>query len=99
MIFASVRCEVVAVARVFLKLRGHGRVETGLSGHNPPSARIFAHKSLSSSGGVMSELPARVLILAAALIGIVAYSGGVLDRKSTRLNSSHSSVSRMPSSA
>ena len=26
-------------------------------------------------------------------------SAGVLDRKSTRLNSSHSSVSRMPSSA
>ena len=30
---------------------------------------------------------------------VFAITGGELDRKSTRLNSSHSSVSRMPSSA
>ena len=30
---------------------------------------------------------------------IVAYIGGKIDRKSTRLNSSHTDISRMPSSA
>ena len=32
-------------------------------------------------------------------IGVVATNPGVLDRKSTRLNSSHTDISRMPSSA
>ena len=32
-------------------------------------------------------------------VGLPALGGGILDRKSTRLNSSHSSISRMPSSA
>ena len=36
-----------------------------------------------------------ILIATAFVIGV----GGATDRKSTRLNSSHSSVSRMPSSA
>ena len=42
------------------------------------------------------DLMVLILIIAAV---ISAFSGNVEDRKSTRLNSSHSSRSRMPSSA
>ena len=40
-----------------------------------------------------------VLYLAAAVIGVVQLSSDSEDRKSTRLNSSHIPLSRMPSSA
>ena len=40
-----------------------------------------------------------ILLLAGDIIAIMLSSFLALDRKSTRLNSSHSSVSRMPSSA
>ena len=49
-------------------------------------------------------LPVVFAFFAANLVGAFIFMGGdkgvmQLDRKSTRLNSSHSSVSRMPSSA
>ena len=34
-----------------------------------------------------------------AIVQIIVYAGAIIDRKSTRLNSSHVSQSRMPSSA
>ena len=40
-----------------------------------------------------------VMVAAIAFASLLGLVGGALDRKSTRLNSSHSSVSRMPSSA
>ena len=41
------------------------------------------------------------VVLGIVVVGVLLFNniGGSLDRKSTRLNSSHSSVSRMPSSA
>ena len=63
---------------------------------------------LPSTTGQLGILPGHVSLLTAIDIGVlrvregngwkaIALQGG--DRKSTRLNSSHSSVSRMPSSA
>ena len=43
------------------------------------------------------DLPKAVMILVWLLIGVIIF--GYLDRKSTRLNSSHTDISRMPSSA
>ena len=53
------------------------------------------HDSANSTSTVIAtrSLPPKVAVLVAAVFNFVP------DRKSTRLNSSHSSVSRMPSSA
>ena len=60
-----------------------------------------------AGGGTLITFPILsalgVPLVAASVTNIVAlcpgYLGGALDRKSTRLNSSHIAVSRMPSSA
>ena len=53
-------------------------------------AGYIAEKVTSSDHGLLTNL----------LVGIAgAFVGGSLDRKSTRLNSSHLKLSRMPSSA
>mgnify|MGYP003334417755 CR=1 FL=1 len=54
-----------------------------------PPAGVTAQKS--RAGFTLIEL--------LVVIAIIAILVSLLDRKSTRLNSSHSSVSRMPSSA
>ena len=45
--------------------------------------------------------PAKIAQIDAPLFGVLTFGAGVLflDRKSTRLNSSHTDISRMPSSA
>ena len=54
---------------------------------------------------VQSSRYATILGVPVALLGLIAYAGLIFsaaswgDRKSTRLNSSHRSLSRMPSSA
>ena len=53
----------------------------------------FAFKKISHGFSDMVLSFAAGVMLAAAVIGLV------IDRKSTRLNSSHKSLSRMPSSA
>ena len=58
---------------------------------------------VSSSGaattGVMAKIGANGKAMGFAVAAGALAGGVALDRKSTRLNSSHSSVSRMPSSA
>ena len=66
------------------------------------AATVVVHPDFGSFEIQSLALGALPLALAAAAQAIVVISGGIdlsIDRKSTRLNSSHESTSRMPSSA
>ena len=79
-------------AQKISQLAGVGLVS--LSGGQRPAVRIQANpRALSAYGLTLEDL--RVAVAAAN----VNQAKGALDRKSTRLNSSHMSESRMPSSA
>ena len=51
------------------------------------------------SDGQAMRMPTEVRLTKTDRIAPIEVAGGMLDRKSTRLNSSHSQQSRMPSSA
>ena len=61
-------------------------------------ASIPLHQA-APSGGESEDNDSRAIVLIQSELVSLRDQGTVLDRKSTRLNSSHSSVSRMPSSA
>ena len=71
-------------------------VETGLvvMPFLPGDSLLFAAGALAASTGVMDPWILGILLFTAAV-----YRDWETDRKSTRLNSSHSAKSRMPSSA
>ena len=80
------------------------RVEAGiirLTLNDPARRNVLSEAMMAQLSGALDaaeqDPDVRVIVLAAA--GSVFCAGHDLDRKSTRLNSSHSSVSRMPSSA
>ena len=60
------------------------------------AGEVIRLTSVSKSGGVQPDID--ILNSAGELVGLFGFNDGV-DRKSTRLNSSHGGISRMPSSA
>ena len=71
--------------------------ELGSEGGNGPGIDIALVPLLEHGEVGTSQLP--ILALLPAVIRQKVGGGGKKDRKSTRLNSSHRSLSRMPSSA
>ena len=69
-----------------------------IGGVHPHENKLSAHQPI-----ITAEVPAKAVILLGQHIGApakpVVAKGDVVDRKSTRLNSSHVRTSRMPSSA
>ena len=59
--------------------------------------QVVVH-TMSLNPEVEGDIPALIAVSAALAISGIPFSGPI-DRKSTRLNSSHPSISRMPSSA
>ena len=62
----------------------------------PPEGRRFVPAAVRHTGAFTEMLISSIISLVASLVLSVE---AVLDRKSTRLNSSHTDISRMPSSA
>ena len=73
--------------------------EAGRTAFLNVAAAALAAPGLELSTGVAVAFPRSPFVTAATAWELQEASDGRLDRKSTRLNSSHSSVSRMPSSA
>ena len=85
---------VAILLPAYLLALGHGQVEVGFLS----SATLFGSAIATLAVGRFGHrFSIRALLLAAALL--MALTGLGLDRKSTRLNSSHLRLSRMPSSA
>ena len=82
---------------------GHGTMVAGLVHLVAPSARIMPLKAFGADGTSRAFDIVRAITYAvengARVINMSFSATGASDRKSTRLNSSHSRASRMPSSA
>ena len=95
---AQIGCYVPAT---FARLTPVDRIMSRLGAND----NIFAAQStffveLSETKKILSEATPRSLVILDELgRGTSSYDGVAVDRKSTRLNSSHSGESRMPSSA
>ena len=69
-------------------------IATGSESAPLPGVSIDEKTVVTSTGALeLTEVPQKLLVVGAGVIGLE------LDRKSTRLNSSHTATSRMPSSA
>ena len=68
-------------------------------GHGGASGYLAAMALFSLSPESMRPAALVMNIFVAALVWLRLYRAHYLDRKSTRLNSSHTDISRMPSSA
>ena len=77
-----------------LKIKIYCFFKTGWTVY-PPLAGVQSH----SGGSVDLAIFSLHLAGVSSLLGAINFITTVLDRKSTRLNSSHSGESRMPSSA
>ena len=89
-------------------IRRGGSYRGGIVPDTPPTPSPYdVDNPPGAFGGRASVLPAVVAPLVPAAVGGIAgppavatgVLAGILDRKSTRLNSSHTDISRMPSSA
>ena len=78
---------------------GDWEVVIGLETHAQLSTRSKIFSGASTAFGATANTQASAVDLALPGVLPVANRGAVEDRKSTRLNSSHSQQSRMPSSA
>ena len=80
-----------------------GSMHTGLEDgrkHFPAMAAFFAERARGGVGLIVTGgFAPNIEGWAKPLAGTLSTSGGAQDRKSTRLNSSHGKLSRMPSSA
>ena len=104
-------CSLFAGAAVYLSLVEHpARMECGVelaATEFPPSyRRASVMQAILAAVGLLSSIAAWLAgaifwwAIAGALLGsVIPFTLIVIDRKSTRLNSSHFQVSRMPSSA
>ena len=103
---AAVACAVGAYRFVYLPLRpadvSHARISINATGKFDESQIDGAVKAdlarLKSWNGCRVDAADKTVVWSSSDSSVASVADG-LDRKSTRLNSSHTTVSRMPSSA